>query len=92
MRNTAANRAKVEEHVIVQLTMDDDRGFRGCLLIVSHVETWGVKGWVVVPGSGSKPAFYGAAWDKFELTGGRAAFGPDGQRLIPPEPEGAHHP
>lgn len=92
MRNTAENRAKIKVGSIVQISHSDDQGFRGCLMVVAKIETWGCSGWVAVPGAGSNPAFFGKPWDQIEPTGGTAPFNEKGERILPAADAPKHHP
>lgn len=87
---TTKQREAIRPGDIYQITHQDDRGFRGCMLVVERLETWGLTGWVQV--AGGQLAFYGQVWSHIEPTGGRAVFGKDGQRVRETAVPGAHHP
>lgn len=91
MREDPTNLEKVKPGDIVQIMQNDDRGFRGVLLIVSQVHSWGVQGYAIIPGSGSKPAPFSPPWSLIEPTGGRALLDHEGNAIRAPESKPRHH-
>ncbi len=64
---------------IIQLNPETCRNpmFAGCLMIVEEAKSWGAEGYVQSLGDGGKPggqAYYRAAHDEMEQTGGKASF------------------
>ena len=70
---------------IMQITPDEDHGSRLQLLVVTKIETWGVRGDLSSGGNVGRP------WSLVEPTGGVIVFGPDGNRFEPPAPTVKHH-
>ncbi len=70
---------------IVQIAPEEDHGARLQLMVVSKLETWGIRG--TLPNGGE----VGRPWSLIEPTGGQIVFGPDGKRFIPPPPTVKHH-
>ena len=58
---------------VVQIDPEHDpECFGGSLLIVTEVKSWGVQGYVDIPGEGQ--AYYRVAFDKIANTGGKAVW------------------
>lgn len=53
---------------VVQIHPSHDEAFGGCFMVVSEVKTWGVQGYVTVPGSGGQ-AYYRCPWKAFVRIG-----------------------
>jgi hypothetical protein len=63
---------------IVQIAHGDERGFGGCLLVVTVLENIGVQGYVRLPGPagrGGGDAYYRVERGKYRWTGGKAVWG-----------------
>jgi len=84
---------KLQRGDIVQISHQDDRGFRGCFMVIHEILGWGAQGWVPVAGAGSNPALYGLPWSHIEPTGGRAIYHPGtGEKINEPAGGQRHHP
>jgi len=57
----------LKKGMIVQIDPEHDNMFGGCLLIVTEVKSWGVQGYVDVPGKGQ--AYYRVGHGKFTYAG-----------------------
>jgi hypothetical protein len=54
-----------------------NRAFAFCLMVVEEVKSWGVQGYVHALGTRGEiggRAYYRAAWNEIETTGGKAAW------------------
>lgn len=63
---------KIEEGDVVQIDPESDGKFAACLMIVTEVKNWGLKGYVTVPGAivgGSGQAFYRVSHDNYVKVG-----------------------
>ena len=70
---------------IMQIGPDEAHGSRLQFLIVTKVESWGVRG--DLPNGGN----VGRPWSLVEPTGGMVVFDKDGKRFEPPPPTVKHH-
>lgn len=52
---------------VVQIDPAHDEMFGGCLMVVSDPRSWGLQGYVKIPGQGD--AFYRAPFDAIEFIG-----------------------
>lgn len=60
----------IEKGSIVQVT-SGNLGFLGCLVVVTDVTSWGIKGYVAIPDPGrSSVAYVRVSFENFEDTGG----------------------
>lgn len=74
---------KVQAGDVVQIDpAHDPDGFGGCLMLVTEPKSWGVQGFVHIPGGDGGDAYYRVKFDRIEWVG-RAAWVP-----APPAPEG----
>lgn len=69
----------LEPGEIVQLDPEKtlNRAFAGCLMVVTEPKHFGAQGYVQLTGEGDRvggQAFYRAAWDEMEHTGGFAPW------------------
>lgn len=75
MRDDPQSLKGVKVGSIMQIGPDEDHGHRLKLLVVTQVESWGVKG-ALPDGS-----IVGRPWDKIEHTGGSIVFDHNGKRI-----------
>lgn len=74
---------KVQAGDVVQIDpAHDPDGFGGCLMLVTEPKSWGVQGFVHIPGADGGDAYYRVKFEWIEWVG-RAAWVP-----APPAPEG----
>lgn len=88
---TAKEREALREHDIFHITLDDDRHLCGAFLVTEVVHTWGIGGWVKMPGTLGVGRF-GMTWAHIEPTGGRAAINTLGQPIPRDGAPLRHHP
>ena len=63
---------KIEEGDVVQIDPESDGKFAACLMIVTEIKNWGLKGYVNVPGAivgGSGQAHYRVSHDNYVKVG-----------------------
>lgn len=68
------NYMKLEKGMVVQLSPDNCRNpmFKGCMLVISELKSFGVQGYVQSLGEKMEmggQAYYRANWDEFEYVG-----------------------
>ena len=59
---------QIKKGDIVQIIEELDKWYP-CLLIVSEVKTWGIQGYITIPGDDGGNAFYRIPNDHFEKVG-----------------------
>ncbi len=58
---------------VVQANEKFKEGWRGCLIQVDEIKSWGIQGWVQLPMQGS--AYIRLKWDEMDYIG-QAVLGP----------------
>jgi|WetSurSiteA1Bulk_404760.scaffolds.fasta_scaffold101000_1 hypothetical protein len=58
---------------VLQIDPEHDKIFGGCFMLVTEPETWGARGFVMIPGKGS--IYYQCKFENMEYIG-RAAWAP----------------
>lgn len=77
---------KIKVNAIVQINKLDDHGTALRYMVVTKLETWGVRGMLIHNGE-----LVGRPWSHIEPTGGAAVFDHSGERLLPDVPRLKHH-
>lgn len=85
MRDNADDIRKIKIGSIVQIAPEEDHGSRLQLLVVTGIESWGIRGDLSSGGNVGRP------WSLIEPTGGVVVFDKDGKRFEPPPPTVKHH-
>ena len=59
---------EIKKNDIVQITDENDNWYP-CLLIVDEVKSWGIQGYLTIPGPDKGNAYYRVSNGKFEKVG-----------------------
>lgn len=60
---------RIEIGSVVQINAEHDPCFGACFMVVTEVKSWGVQGYVKVPGADGGDAYYRVAFDKVAYIG-----------------------
>ena len=66
-----AGKCDVGDVVQISPTLED-QFFSGCFMMVTEVKSWGVQGFIAIPGERGKPpgaAYFRCKWENMELVG-----------------------